>query len=472
MQPMSQNPQGARRERILLVEDSATQAQRTRLVLEAAHFVVEVCDRGTVALASAAANPPDLVLLDLYLPDLSGREVAQRLKADPTLSGIPIIFLTGVFRDVADIVTGLESGADDYLRKPIEDGELVARVRACLRTRQTQRELGRLARLMLTVNQIGGQISGILQLDTLLASVVVLIQENFDYPYVHLFLLDDSRQALVLAAAAGPSAGELMANPPRLPLDSDSLAATSARHEQLVAPFNSRGMLHPFLPEVRSGAAAPLHSAGGVSGVLEIVSPQELAFSSNDGLVLQTLADLVGVAVNNSRLYRQMEDLAMVDELTGLLNRRTLIQRLEAEWGRSQRYKRPLSLVLLDVDFFKQVNDRYGHGTGDEALTAVARLIEQSVRRVDAVGRLGGDEFLLVLPETPHGGAMEVAARLAARSRNMTIASDKLPAPTFTFSLGVASWPEVAASGGAELLQAADQALYRAKAAGRNRVGT
>jgi len=472
MTTVNQTPQSVPPERILLVEDSATQAQRTRLVLESAGFEVQVCDRGTVALAAAAANQPDLMLLDLYLPDLSGREVAQRLKADPTLSGIPIIFLTGVFRDVADIVTGLEAGADDYLRKPIEDGELVARVRACLRTKQTQRELGRLARLMLTVNQVGGQLSGILDLDTLLHSVVALIQENFGYPYVHLFLLDAAQHELVLAAAAGPTAAELMTKPPHLLLDGDSLAATSARHKQLVAPFNSRGMLHPFLSEVRSGAAAPLHSAGGVSGVLEIVSPGELAFSGNDGLVLQTLADLVGVAVNNSRLYRKMEALAMVDELTGLLNRRTLIQRLESEWGRCQRYKRPLSLVLLDVDFFKQVNDRYGHGTGDEALGAVARVIEQSVRRVDTVGRLGGDEFLLVLPETPQSGAMEVAARLGARSRSMTIKADIDPAPSFTFSLGVASWPEVEAKDGVELLQAADRALYRAKAAGRNRTGT
>src|SRR5258708_31361560 len=210
---MNQKPQPATRDRILLVEDSATQAQRTRIVLETAGFEVQVCDRGTVALASAAANQPDLVLLDLYLPDLSGREVAQRLKADPTLSGIPIIFLTGVFRDVADIVTGLEEGADDYLRKPIEDGELVARVRACLRTKQTQRELGRLARLLLSVNQVGGQLAGILDLDTLLHSVVALIHENFDYPHVHLFLLDRDKSELVLAAAAGPTAAELMDAP-------------------------------------------------------------------------------------------------------------------------------------------------------------------------------------------------------------------------------------------------------------------
>ena len=466
---MTQTPKAETRERILLVEDSATQAQRTRLVLQAAGFEVHVCDRGTLALAAAATQQPDLVLLDLYLPDLSGREVAQRLKADPTLSGIPIIFLTGVFRDVADIITGLEAGADDYLRKPVEDGELVARVRACLRTKQTQRELGRLARLLLSVNQVGGQLTSILDRETLLPSVVTLIQENFGYSHVHLYLLDPDKQELELAAAAGPTAAALMERPPRLPLNGDSLAATSARHQKLVAPIHARGLAHPFLPEARAAAAAPLRSAGAVSGVLEIASSADLAFSSNDGLVLQTLADLVGVALVNARLYHQMEELAMLDELTGLLNRRTLMAQLEAEWRRCQRYKRPLSLVMLDLDFLKQVNDRHGHPTGDLALTAIAREIERSVRSVDTAGRLGGDEFMLVLPETPQSGALEVAGRLGARCRAIGIASEVTPPPSLTVSLGVASWPEAEATNVAELMKAADRALYRAKAAGRNR---
>ena len=300
---------------------------------------------------------------------------------------------------------------------------------------------------------------------------VTLIHENFDYPHVHLYLLDKDKHELVLAAAAGPTAPALMAAPARVPLDDDSLAATSARHQRLVAPSSSHGMRHPFLPQVRSGAAAPLHSAGAVSGVLEIVSSGELAFSSTDGLVLQTLADLVGVAVNNSRLYREMADLAKVDELTGLLNRRTLLSELESEWNRSQRYQRPLSLVLLDVDFFKQVNDHYGHAAGDDALTSIARLIERGVRQVDRVGRLGGDEFLLILPETPHSGALEVAGRLAIRGHDLTFSSAVAPPLTCTFSLGVASWPEVEAGQASELLQAADRALYRAKAAGRDQIG-
>jgi diguanylate cyclase (GGDEF)-like protein len=165
-----------------------------------------------------------------------------------------------------------------------------------------------------------------------------------------------------------------------------------------------------------------------------------------------------------------MEELAMVDELTGLLNRRTLMARLEAEWSRSQRYRRSLALVLLDVDHFKQVNDLHGHGTGDSALLALARVIQRATRHVDTVGRLGGDEFLLILPETGASGALEVANRLGRSTDTLSIASQDTGMVSFTTSLGIAVWPETPAASAAQLLLAADQALYRAKAAGRHRV--
>ena len=134
--------------------------------------------------------------------------------------------------------------------------------------------------------------------------------------------------------------------------------------------------------------------------------------------------------------------------------------------------KHHLGLVIVDIDHFKQVNDHHGHHSGDIALQAMARLIQRAVRRVDSAGRLGGDEFLLILPETSQGGTLEVARRLGAASADLAVTSlEDQPVP-LTLSLGVVSWPETAAGDGAELLRAADQALYRAKASGRNRIST
>jgi diguanylate cyclase (GGDEF)-like protein len=320
--------------------------------------------------------------------------------------------------------------------------------------------------MLLTVNQVGSQLAGILDLDSLLATVVELMRTSFDYPHVLLYLLEDGD--LVLRAAAGPMADELLIGAPHLPLDGNNVAASAARTGQIMAPTESHGLLHPFLAEIRSGAAAPIRSGGSVSGVLEIVSPTELAFTANDGLVLQTLANMVGVAAQNSRLYRRMEELAMVDDLTGLLNRRTLVARLSAEWDRCQRFKHRLGLVVVDVDHFKRVNDNYGHPSGDIALAALGQLIAGAIRRVDSAGRLGGDEFLLILPETGQAGALEVARRMGLAGQSLLIADHEKRPISVTLSLGVASWPDTPATAAADLLQAADQALYRAKAAGRN----
>jgi diguanylate cyclase (GGDEF)-like protein len=160
----------------------------------------------------------------------------------------------------------------------------------------------------------------------------------------------------------------------------------------------------------------------------------------------------------------------MLDELTGLLNRRTLLNRLNLEWSRCQRFRHDLSLAVIDVDHFKAINDSHGHSGGDRALAAVAAVLQSSIRQIDSVGRLGGDEFLIILPETAQAGALEVAGRLS-RAIDMLRLPGAQPSPiTVTVSVGVATWPQTPAISVTHLLHAADEALYRAKAAGRHRV--
>ena len=467
---MNMEPTLARKQEIIvLVEDSQLQALRTRLILEAAGFAVQVSPTGAMALALISESQPDLILLDLNLPDISGQEVAGRLKQDPLLSGIPIIFLTGVFREVKDVIRGLEQGADDYIDKAVDEEELVARIRASLRAKQTQRELGRLARLLLTVSQVGSHLAGLLNATTLPNSVVQLIHENFAYPAVYLYLLQD--RELVFCAGAGEGAGEAIVKQPRVGLDADLAIVESVNSGKLVLINKGAAetIPHPFRADVRSLAAASLHSAGQPSGVLEIASHVPYAFSGNDGLVLETLSDMAGMALYNSRLYQAMEELATFDSLTGLLNRRSILRRVDDEWTRAQRYQRALSLISIDVDRFKEINDNFGHPTGDLAIQATANLIVRVVRNVDVAGRLGGDEFLLVLPETDARGALQLAERLRAECEQTGFSPEPGRKIPMTLSLGVASWPAALAANPTELLQATDQALYHSKTAGRNR---
>jgi diguanylate cyclase (GGDEF)-like protein len=164
------------------------------------------------------------------------------------------------------------------------------------------------------------------------------------------------------------------------------------------------------------------------------------------------------------------EKLAHTDGLTDLYNYRFFHQLLTIEMSRAQRFQRPLSLIMLDVDHFKTYNDVYGHPAGDRALRQIAALLQRSSRRYDLVARYGGDEFVIILPETRKGTAAEVAERIrAAVEQRDTTDGDMVPGGRLTTSLGIASFPEDALDT-AELIRKADRALYQAKAGGRNRV--
>jgi len=450
---------------VLLVEDSQTQALRTRLVLEQQGFSVEVCETGALALARAAELEPDMVLLDMHLPDMSGREVARRLKEDPYLSGIPVIFVTEVFRDIADVITGFDLGVDDYLIKPVDDGVLVARIRASLRAKRTQRELGRLARLLMTVNQVGLQLASILDLAVLLPSVARLAYESFGYPGVHVYLREGDQ--LIPAANEGT-----IGFPAPLPMDGTSLAARAANAGKMT-PFGETDVTlaeNPHLAGCRSALVVPFHSGGEISGALEVVSHEPQPFSEMDRVALQTLADLVGIAIHNARLYQQMEHLATRDALTGLLNRRAALTQLGHEYERARRYQNPLSVIVVDFDDFKEINDTHGHAAGDSALKGFANLLGHTLREVDLAGRMGGDEFLVVLPETDSQGALLVAERIRGAAEVRPIRLDSGAEVQMRLSLGVAACLGSVAETVQELLHRADMALYQAKAGGGNQV--
>ncbi len=159
----------------------------------------------------------------------------------------------------------------------------------------------------------------------------------------------------------------------------------------------------------------------------------------------------------------------MTDVLTGLPNRRYLIDVLAAEFERSQRYGQPLAGLMMDLDHFKLINDTHGHLAGDKVLKTVAQIIKESMRRPDTVARFGGEEFVMLLPNTDHPGAAIVAERLRERIANMTLQSGS-SAIKVTISIGVVCFPATPAPGIDDFLRLADEALYEAKRGGRNRV--
>jgi diguanylate cyclase (GGDEF)-like protein len=177
---------------------------------------------------------------------------------------------------------------------------------------------------------------------------------------------------------------------------------------------------------------------------------------------LLTYFDITDLITNAESLHR----LATTDALTAVHNRRQFLQLAEAEWNRFSRYQRPLSALVLDLDWFKLINDRFGHAAGDAALQSAARACRSDQRRTDIVGRMGGDEFAILLPETDEVQAIAVAERISNKIKSEPIVTDRGPLK-LTLSIGVAE-ATLSMSGAAALLDSADQALYMAKLAGRN----
>ena len=203
-------------------------------------------------------------------------------------------------------------------------------------------------------------------------------------------------------------------------------------------------------------------------GTILLLYPPDDGFSDEVRTLAEWLASQARIALENARLHHAVQRQAITDELTGLVNRRRFFDALETEIESAVELDRPLSLVLADLDRFKRVNDRFGHPTGDEVLKTFAQLIQEHVREVDVAGRLGGEEFALLLPETDVEGAAASAERLrrALDRRSLTLTTgDKL---SITGSFGVAQLE--AGQSADELLRRCDLALYRAKADGRNRV--
>ncbi len=247
-----------------------------------------------------------------------------------------------------------------------------------------------------------------------------------------------------------------------LPSDVDAISSRLANSPQayVVEGDNSKS------PVVLADAVVPLINQGNFVGLLLVRSDDmSRVWADNELMLLHTVADQLAVAVNQAHLFAQMQEQALTDSLTGCYNRRSFELQLERDLHMATRLRQPLSLIMLDFDNFKNINDQAGHETGDVALRLLAQALRSELRAVDTAARFGGDEFVIILPQATTEGALIVAERLRKRI-------EQLEVPGFgqvTSSFGVATFPTHASSRDS-LVVAADRALYDSKNSGRNRV--
>src|SRR5579864_6609869 len=298
----------------------------------------------------------------------------------------------------------------------------------------------------------------------MLHQIATEIQKNFSFDHIGIGLLDKGTKEIEIKAEAGTTAH---ASGKRIPLGAGILGRVARTGERALVQNALPGNLTGVLPNSRAVLCIPVTYGESLLGVLNIESRSENAFSPQDVLILNTLADLLATALHNAFVFQKLQQQSITDGLTGIKTRRFFWEALSAEWKRASRSGRPFSVVLIDLDKFKEVNDTMGHFEGDLVLARVGRLLEQKSRQSNVVARYGGDEFIVLMPET----GSEQAQVLAERLRQWIATDPMLSEHKITGSFGVASFPMHGFSI-EDIIRVADAGMYVSKRSGGNLVST
>ncbi|XAZ24876.1 PleD family two-component system response regulator [Sinorhizobium sp. B11] len=449
--------------RILVVDDIPANVKLLEARLLAEYFDVLTAADGYEALAICDRNQVDLILLDIMMPGIDGFEVCERLKANPKTTHIPVVMVTALDQP-ADRVRGLKAGADDFLTKPVNDLQLISRVKSLLRLKTLSDELRVRAETAHTMGmdelmRIGDgrteEVGQVLLVDGRANSQERIIKTL--KPVADVVALSDPQAALFEAAE---NAFELVIVNANFD-DYDPL--------RLCSQFRSleRTRFLPILIITEQGADDMVIRAldlGVNDYIVRPVDPNELVARSLTQLRRKRYNDRLRASV------KQTIELAVTDPLTGLNNRRYLDNHLNVLFNRSMARGRPLSVLITDIDRFKQVNDTYGHDGGDQVLKEFATRVRSTVRGADLACRYGGEEFVVVMPDTSPEVAAAVAERLrAAIESTPFLLKSSGETLNITASFGISSRISSVITPD-QLMKQADLALYQAKNTGRNRV--
>ena len=450
--------------RVLVVDDLEPNVKLLEAKLRAEYFDVLGAYSGAEAIALAVQEQPDIILLDVMMPGMDGFETCRRLKASPETMHIPVVMVTALDQQ-ADRVAGLEAGADDFLTKPVEDLALFARVRSLTRLKMMTDEL----RARYATGKGLGVVDNIDVEDESDDARVFIIDDNEEQIErlknalgEDKFVIDNEEDPEVaLGRARSGSYDLLIVNLSIEAMDPLRLCSSIRSFEET--------RLTPILAVVRQGDTRKLVRALdiGVNDYLtRPVDKNELIARASTQLRRKRYVDQLRSSFQTSL------EMAVTDPLTGLYNRRYLASHLSAMFDRAFWTGRPLSVMILDIDYFKNVNDTYGHDVGDKVLQDFAERISGTVRGIDLACRYGGEEFLIAMPDTDLAFASVVAERLrqeiATQKFVLNGGRDEL---AVTVSVGLASTESGPEDDNAQkLIKRTDEALYEAKTGGRNRV--
>jgi two-component system cell cycle response regulator len=449
--------------RVLVVDDILPNVKLLEAKLTSEYYEVLTASNGPDALERVRTDSPDIVLLDVMMPGMDGIEVCRQIKSNPETAHIPVVMVTAL-TDAQDRVRGLESGADDFLSKPVNDTALMARVRSLVRLKMTIDEWR--ARNA-TATQLGVTETqfNVMSEPVDHAQILVIEDRDFEIDKVHQALSRDHHT--IVTTANGIDATQ---------------ATMRQEFDLLIVSLNlaqADGLrLTSHLKSSERTRNVPVLMVGEDGDLQRIVRGLEMG--ANDYLLRPVdrneLLARVRTQIRRKRFqdrlktnYEASLSMALTDSLTGLYNRRYFETHLQKMIVTRQQDRKQFAVLLLDVDKFKGVNDTYGHPVGDEILRTFASRLKDTLRGFDLIARLGGEEFIVVLPDVTPDLAYQVAERLrrsiGGRPIKCAVPDGQL---TITTSLGgLVVTPEMA-MGYDDIMRAVDEALYAAKNGGRD----
>ena len=446
-------------------------------------YWVHSVDDGNTLISCMASEEPDLVIIDESIRGMAPREIIRHARRRPGVRDVPILVFSSQARG-EDAASAIRDGATDYIRMPFDLSEVLARVAGHMGRGQLVREARRDANIRGIVLEIVRDVTASLSSEEIFHMLVRRVSRIFDIRRCSMILIDEAgERGTVVAAHDDPSINSLDIDLSRYP---EIRQAIEAGAPVLVKNLKGSALFEQIRPlweseriavDVQSIVAIPFTFDQNRHGVFFLRSSREERPLDEESVKV-TSAIVQGAvrALNRAATFEtvlshqeQLEILAKTDELTGCLSRRYLMERLENELERATRYKRLLGLVMFDIDDFKQLNDTHGHTTGDSALRSIGEILQRSLRTADFVGRYGGDEFVLVLPETSAKGTHQLAERICS-GVSRRVFDLRGGALRLTVSGGVGGYPEAGVVTPEDLIDHADRALYQAKAAGRNKI--
>lgn len=455
--------------RILIIDDVATNRIVLKVRLTDARYDVLVAEDAAAGLQLARSRLPDLVLLDGTLAGQGGVAVLRQLRDDPATARIPVIMMLAA-DEATSRLAALQAGADDVMAKPMDEPRMLARLRALLRScGMTEEMRARDAAL----GPIG----------------MTEAPGSFSRPGLVALVADKPGPAMQMRSTLAlhmPDSLVIRTRDAALEIPDDA-AFPCPDVYVIEADLAAKGDGLRLMSDLRSRSATR-HSAVCVRLRIPSDSDTAMAFDLGADDVIDAGLDPREVAVRLRRLLdRKRRDdqlratlsdglrLAVIDPLTGLFNRRYALAQLGRIADRARRGETGFAVLAIDLDRFKAVNDGFGHAAGDCVLVEVARRLSLNMRAGDLLARIGGEEFIVALPQTTSANALSLAKRLCRAVEAVPVRIDPITAITVTISIGLAVSGQIASCGEepvAAALARADRALMRAKACGRNQVTT